>query len=128
MGKDLEKPERIRPPQAASITGLAVRTVQLMALRGEIPGAAKLGGSWTFDEATLRAWVAEQVKKTQFRASATRKAAFDGIDLEYEHAMRRLKGKPPLDDATLFETVKRAREVRAHREEQYRLGKRSRRW
>lgn len=128
MGKDLEKPERIRPPQAASITGLAVRTVQLMALRGEIPGAAKLGGSWTFDEATLRAWVAEQVKKTQFRASATHKAAFEGINLEYEHAMRRLRGKPPLDDGALLEVVKRDREIRAQRQEQHRLGKRSRPW
>lgn len=68
MGKELEKPERIRPRQAAGITGLTVRAIQAMALRGEIPGAAKLGGSWTFDEAKLRAWIAEQVEKNESRA------------------------------------------------------------
>jgi hypothetical protein len=46
--------ERVRPASAAAITGLTVRTVQALALRGEIPGAAKLGGSWTFDVKALK--------------------------------------------------------------------------
>lgn len=72
MGKDLEKPECIRPRQAAGITGLTVRAIQAMALRGELPGAAKLGGSWTFDEATLRTWIADEVEKNDARAKAIR--------------------------------------------------------
>jgi len=122
------KPERIRPRDAAAITGLSLRAVQGMALRGEIPGAAKIGGCWTFDEKTLRTWIADQVKKNEFKASAMRKAAFDGIDLEYERTRRKLRGKPPLEDGELLEVVKRDRAVRAERQEQYRLGKRSRPW
>lgn len=67
MGQELEKPERIRPRQVAGITGLTVRAIQAMALRGEIPGAAKLGGSWTFDEAALRNWIKERTTCPQDR-------------------------------------------------------------
>lgn len=49
--------ERVRSSRASEITGLPVRTVQALAARGELPGAAKLGKVWTFDEARLRAWV-----------------------------------------------------------------------
>lgn len=52
--------ERIRAARAADITGLPVRTVQHMAARGELPGAAKLGKVWTFDERRLRAWLRER--------------------------------------------------------------------
>ena len=45
--------ERIRASAAAAILGLEVRTVQALAARGSIPGAAKLGGTWTFDETAL---------------------------------------------------------------------------
>ena len=54
--------ERVRPQAAVTITGLSLRTVQALALRGEIPGAAKLGGSWTFDEAALRNWIKERIQ------------------------------------------------------------------
>lgn len=50
-------PERIRAPQVACITGLSARSIQEMAQRGDIPGAAKLGKVWTFDEVAVRAWV-----------------------------------------------------------------------
>lgn len=122
------KPERIGASQAAAILGINRRTVQSMALRGELPGAAKIGGLWTFDEAALREWVADLVEKNQFKASATRKAAIDGIDLEYERASRKLRGKPALEDAELLEAVRRERAVRAQRKEEFRLGKRSRPW
>lgn len=46
--------ERIRASAAASILGVEVRTVQALASRGQIPGAAKIGGTWTFDEKALR--------------------------------------------------------------------------
>jgi Helix-turn-helix domain len=64
--KPLRKP-RIREPdglraasergsseEAMVILGLPRRTVQNMAARGELPGAAKLGRVWTFDLAKLR--------------------------------------------------------------------------
>lgn len=59
--------ERVRPTDAVAITGLSLRTVQALALRGEIPGAAKLGGSWTFDEAALRNWIRERTQCPQDR-------------------------------------------------------------
>lgn len=54
--------ERIRAKDAALILGEPVRTVQAMAARGEIPGAAKLTRAWTFDERALRAWLTDRVR------------------------------------------------------------------
>ncbi|MGU3496128.1 helix-turn-helix domain-containing protein [Xanthobacteraceae bacterium A53D] len=54
------RPERIRSHSAASILGVETRTVQALAARGEVPGAAKIGGLWTFDEAALRNWIKER--------------------------------------------------------------------
>ena len=51
--------ERVKMAQAVAITGKSDRALQAMALAGKVPGAAKIGGEWTFDEATLRAWVKE---------------------------------------------------------------------
>ncbi len=51
------KPERIQAPAAAAITGLSLWNIQRMALRGEIPGAAKHGFRWTFNESKLRRWI-----------------------------------------------------------------------
>jgi hypothetical protein len=45
--------------QAVAITGKSERALQSMALAGKVPGAAKIGGEWTFNEARLRAWVEE---------------------------------------------------------------------
>ncbi|MFH1553543.1 MAG: helix-turn-helix domain-containing protein, partial [Pseudomonadota bacterium] len=54
------QPERIRAHMAASILGIETRTVQALAARGELPGAAKIGGVWTFDEAAIRNWIKER--------------------------------------------------------------------
>lgn len=51
------EPERIRMAKACSITGLEPRRMQQKAERGEIPGAVKIDGLWTFNESQLRAWV-----------------------------------------------------------------------
>ncbi|RTE92887.1 DNA-binding protein [Bradyrhizobium sp. LVM 105] len=50
-------PERVTTEMAAKILGLPARTVQDMALAGEIPGAAKFGRRWTFDEQKLRNYI-----------------------------------------------------------------------
>lgn len=51
------KYERIRAHAVGGILGISARTVQSLAARGELPGAAKIGGVWTFDEKAIRDWV-----------------------------------------------------------------------
>lgn len=73
------KAERIKIAQACAITGKAKRRLQLMAKKGKVPGAAKIWGEWTFDEAKLRAWVREledaSCPNDQTAAAATTPAA-----------------------------------------------------
>jgi hypothetical protein len=52
-------PERIRTAHAAAILGVEPRTVQALADRGQIPGAALIGSTYTYCEATLRRFSAE---------------------------------------------------------------------
>jgi Meiotically up-regulated gene 113/Helix-turn-helix domain len=44
---------RIQARAAASLLGVTARTVQNLANRGELPGAAKIGKVWTFDPQKL---------------------------------------------------------------------------
>lgn len=54
MPRQTEIPrKRVKIAMAVSILGLEARTVRDMATRGEIPGAAKPRGIWTFDAALL---------------------------------------------------------------------------
>ncbi|MEN6541131.1 GIY-YIG nuclease family protein, partial [Parvibaculum sp.] len=63
--------ERIRADAAAGILGVEVRTVQALAARGEVPGAAKIGGLWTFEESALRSFRLElDETKTQAKSKA----------------------------------------------------------
>lgn len=52
--------ERCKIALAMAITGLAKRQLQMLAAQGKVPGAAKLGGTWTFNERVLRQWVAKR--------------------------------------------------------------------
>ena len=52
--------ERCRADRACEVTGLKLRHIQTLAARGDIPGAEKIMGHWTFHEATLRRWIREQ--------------------------------------------------------------------
>jgi hypothetical protein len=54
---DAIKPERVTMAVACAITGKKPRSLRGMCLAGQVPGAAKLGGEWTFNEAQLRAWI-----------------------------------------------------------------------
>jgi excisionase family DNA binding protein len=58
------KPERITIERVSEILGLHKRTVQKMAQRGEIPGAAKIGRRWTFNEDKLRSYVRHKERET----------------------------------------------------------------
>lgn len=49
---------------AVARLGLEPRTVRDMATAGEIPGAAKFRGTWTFDVALLDAFVSEKERET----------------------------------------------------------------
>jgi Helix-turn-helix domain len=49
--------ERVEKHRAAGILGVPVRTVIDMAAHGRLPGAAKIGRAWTFDESKLRHYV-----------------------------------------------------------------------
>jgi excisionase family DNA binding protein len=50
--------------QAAAILGIPRRTVQALAARGELPGAAKIGRLWTFDIEKLRRLVRQRERET----------------------------------------------------------------
>ena len=51
---------RIQSAAAARILGVSRRSVQDLALRGKLPGAARIGGLWTFDASRLAAFVAQR--------------------------------------------------------------------
>lgn len=48
---------RIRVREVARLTSLSESKVYEMAAAGRIPGAAKLGGTWTFDPDKIEAWI-----------------------------------------------------------------------
>ncbi len=58
------KPERIGVRAVAMITGMSVRVLQERAARGLVPSAAKLGGTWSFNENTIRRWIRNQERET----------------------------------------------------------------
>jgi hypothetical protein len=57
------KPERGGINDAVAILGLKKRTVEAMALRGELPSVAKMAHRWTFDLDLLRTHVQDEVKR-----------------------------------------------------------------
>lgn len=48
---------RIKMADALPLIGKSIRVAQQMAEAGEIPGAIKIRGEWTFSYAKLRAWL-----------------------------------------------------------------------
>lgn len=100
MGSERIQPERIRVARAASILGIKSRTVQSMALRGELPGAAKIGGLWTFNENALRKWIEDRTVKpgparqstpggAEARLGLGSRSTERSIDRAYEQALRK---------------------------------------
>ena len=53
-------PERLLSSEVAAILRITPRTVQGMAARGELPGAARIGRNWTFSAEKLRRFIAER--------------------------------------------------------------------
>ena len=58
------KRERLTIERAVAIIGLPARTVQGMSQRGEIPGAAKFGRRWTYNEDKLHAYVRNKERES----------------------------------------------------------------
>jgi hypothetical protein len=56
--------ERITIEAAQPLIGLPIRTVQAMAAKGEIPGAAKMRRRWTFDRVKLEGWIVQKEQET----------------------------------------------------------------
>jgi hypothetical protein len=68
-------PERIPASKAARICGVHRRTLYGWSNRGKVPGAAKLVGTWTYDEKVLRKWIADKEREAcqiTFSSGATR--------------------------------------------------------
>jgi hypothetical protein len=70
--KDPARPERIKTAEAALILGLSVRTVQAMAARAELPGAAQIGKQWTLNEGKIREFIAGKERETECKAANIR--------------------------------------------------------
>jgi hypothetical protein len=66
-------PERIKMAAACAITGKAARALRDLATAGKIPGAAKIGGEWTFDVARLRAWICDLEQQQGNRCATVEK-------------------------------------------------------
>ena len=56
---------RIQSRAAATILGVSQRTVQSMATAGELPGAARIGGTWTFNSEKLTAFVKQRERDAE---------------------------------------------------------------
>src|SRR6516165_4766945 len=78
--------KRINISDAASELGVPERTVRDLALRGEVPGAAKVGRRWTFDLDRLR----EHIRRLEALAcqSARPRRAPSGATASYGGARK----------------------------------------
>jgi cytochrome oxidase assembly protein ShyY1 len=73
------KPERINSARARGIAGVSERKMQKKSERGQIPGAIKIDGLWTYDEAKLRAWLNDREKHQCQQRKAAANAKPRGI-------------------------------------------------
>lgn len=97
-------PERLRSSEVAAILRITPRTVQGMAARGELPGAARIGKNWTFSAEKLRRFIAQRESECLTRAAAVREimgrrkptsalpSTESSVEEAYEDATRRLLG------------------------------------
>ena len=86
--------DRVRPADVVRMTSLSLRQVQSMAASGKIPGAAKLGGVWTFDPAQVRAWIRAEERRACRAVDISSSGATFGLDAsvssgrEYKRSLR----------------------------------------
>ncbi len=68
-------PKRCRLHWLEYETGKSRRSLQMMAQRGEIPGAAKIGGEWMFDRIKALRWIANLEATKPCRKTGSREKA-----------------------------------------------------
>jgi hypothetical protein len=73
------KAERGDIYDAMSVLGLKKRTVEALAARGELPGAAKLANRWTFDLKLLRSHVRDEVERQWAENTQKHQQAASGV-------------------------------------------------
>jgi hypothetical protein len=88
---------RRRIAWAMDESGKGKRALQDMAKRGQVPGAAKIGGEWTFDVVEFRRWIAEQVEascrimpistRSGARGTSARRSMASASDEAYERLL-----------------------------------------
>jgi excisionase family DNA binding protein len=61
----MSAPARIQSTAVAAILGVSKRTVQQLALRGELPSATRIGGVWRFDAERLAAFVKQRERDAE---------------------------------------------------------------
>lgn len=89
------KAERILIDDLVAMTGKSRRALQDMALRGQIPGAGKIGREWTFDRRKVRRWINaaenDSCRTTSSSAAMSGGSRFrwpeSSIDVAYEQAL-----------------------------------------
>jgi hypothetical protein len=90
------EPLRCKSREASLITGLDIRTLQEKAANGQIPGARKVFGRWTYDIAKLRRLGVEgrscegSTRETGYSGRVSRSAAMS-IESAYELVLARLR-------------------------------------
>jgi hypothetical protein len=77
--KDPTRPERIKTAEVALILGVSVRKVQAMAALAELPGGARIGNRWTFNEAKIREFIVEKEREIERKAVNEGKTAPEEI-------------------------------------------------
>ena len=99
--------ERVRTKEASSILGVSHHVIIKMAAQGKLPGAAKIGGTWTFDREKLRRFIREKEYECQRKISISEMVsggsllpyAAGSIDTAYIQAMSKLRGKPVIKES-----------------------------
>jgi hypothetical protein len=104
--------ERGTIEQAQVIIGLPRRTVQALAAKGAIPGAAKFGRRWTFDIGKLRRLVQDKEKETWRTGNQKHRPAATGGAIPSGAALR---STAATSDGRFTQVTRRLRENAARR-------------
>jgi hypothetical protein len=107
-----KKPQRGTVQDAVSILGKEARTVRAMAGRGEIPGAAKIGGTWTFNLDRLRDYVTS--KEREIWQSARPQRAVSGATTS---SMVGYKPAAKISNGHYEQTIQQLRKLAARQSE-----------
>jgi hypothetical protein len=100
------KPERGGIDDAVAILGLKKRTVEAMALRGQLPGAAKLANRWTFDLELLRTYVRDEVTRQWAENTGKHQQAASGVAIP---SMAGLGSKAACSSGRYAQAIRRLR-------------------